>query len=126
MYHPFFASTSQTKQRWGKVGRPKLGVVSREITLLPRHWAWLETQPSGISAALRRLVEGAMKQTPEEDQKRRRIAVAGKAMWNLAGDLPDFEEASRVLYRGEKTRLESLMETWPEDVRGYLIRLLNT
>ncbi|MFY0534142.1 DUF2239 family protein [Nannocystis pusilla] len=28
-------------------GRPKLGVVSREVSLLPRHWEWLERQPSG-------------------------------------------------------------------------------
>ncbi len=42
-------------------GRPKLGVTSREVTLLPRLWGWLETQPSGTSAALRRLVEQAMK-----------------------------------------------------------------
>src|SRR5688572_3936733 len=45
-------------------GRPKLGVVSREVTLLPRHWEWLEQQPNGISAALRRLVDEARKQAP--------------------------------------------------------------
>src|SRR5262249_47731929 len=42
-------------------GRPRLGVVSREVSLLPRHWEWLEQQPSGISAALRRLVDEARK-----------------------------------------------------------------
>ncbi|PXA93854.1 DUF2239 domain-containing protein, partial [Caulobacter sp. D4A] len=26
-------------------GRPKLGVVAREVTLLPRHWDWLAAQP---------------------------------------------------------------------------------
>jgi len=38
-------------------GRPKLGVVAREVTLLPRHWEWLNSQPGGASVALRRLVE---------------------------------------------------------------------
>ena len=40
-------------------GRPKLGVVAREITLLPRHWEWLATQPGGASVALRKLVDAA-------------------------------------------------------------------
>jgi hypothetical protein len=40
-------------------GRPKLGVVAREITLLPRHWDWLGAQPGGASVALRKLVENA-------------------------------------------------------------------
>src|SRR5689334_16874689 len=38
-------------------GRPKLGVVAREVTLLPRHWEWLASQPGGASVALRKLVE---------------------------------------------------------------------
>src|ERR1700679_3549712 len=42
-----------------KPGRPKLGVTAREVTLLPRHWDWLATQPGGASIALRRLVEDA-------------------------------------------------------------------
>jgi hypothetical protein len=40
-------------------GRPKLGVVAREVTLLPRHWDWLNGQPGGASVALRKLVEEA-------------------------------------------------------------------
>ena len=40
-------------------GRPKLGVIAREITLLPRHWEWLASQPGGASVALRKLVEAA-------------------------------------------------------------------
>src|SRR5512144_1008569 len=30
-------------------GRPKLGVVAREVTLLPRHWEWLNAQPGGAA-----------------------------------------------------------------------------
>lgn len=37
-------------------GRPKLGVVAREVTF-PRHWDWPESQPNGVSAALRRLMD---------------------------------------------------------------------
>ena len=40
-------------------GRPKLGVIAREITLLPRHWEWLNNQPGGASVALRKLVDEA-------------------------------------------------------------------
>ena len=40
-------------------GRPKLGVVAREVTLLPRHWEWLAAQPGGASVALRKLVDEA-------------------------------------------------------------------
>ena len=40
-------------------GRPKLGVVAREITLLPRHWEWLARQSGGASVAIRKLVDEA-------------------------------------------------------------------
>ncbi len=40
-------------------GRPRLGVVAREVTLLPRHWDWLAQQPGGASVTLRKLVEEA-------------------------------------------------------------------
>ena len=40
-------------------GRPKLGVVAREVTLLPRHWQWLAQQSGGASVALRKLVDEA-------------------------------------------------------------------
>src|ERR1700744_2270550 len=34
-------------------GRPKLGVVAREVTLLPRHWEWLNEQPGRGAGGLR-------------------------------------------------------------------------
>ena len=40
-------------------GRPRIGVVSREVTLLPRHWEWLADQSGGASVTLRKLVEDA-------------------------------------------------------------------
>jgi hypothetical protein len=105
-------------------GRPKLGVVSREVTLLPRHWEWLESQPNGISAALRRLVEEAIKRAPDEQRARQRRDAAGKFMWGMAGDFPNFEEASRALYAGDTAGLTQLVRKWPRDVRLYLERLL--
>ena len=49
---PNVSSDTDQRSRRGP-GRPKLGVVSREITLLPRHWDWLNSQPGGASVALR-------------------------------------------------------------------------
>ncbi|WP_437550272.1 DUF2239 family protein [Sorangium sp. So ce327] len=105
-------------------GRPKLGVVSREVSLLPRHWEWLERQPQGISAALRRLVEEASKRAPDEDRAREARAAASRFMWVMAGDLPLFEEASRALFASDKRRFTELTRSWPADVREHLNELL--
>lgn len=104
-------------------GRPKLGVVSREVSLLPRHWEWLEQQPNGISAAIRRLVDDARKREPGKERARRARDAAGKFMWVMAGNLPAFEEASRALYAGDTERLLGLIRKWPRDVRKHLERL---
>ncbi len=104
-------------------GRPKLGVVAREVTLLPRHWEWLEQQPSGISAALRRLVEEAMKRNPAEAEARRAREAASRFMWSMAGNFPGFEEASRALFAADRTRFEALTADWASDVRDHLARL---
>jgi uncharacterized protein len=103
-------------------GRPKLGVVSKEISLLPRHWEWLERQPGGASGALRRLVEAASKSGREAERARRARDAAGKFMWAMAGNLPGFEEASRALYAGNHTRLCEEMRDWPADIRAYVER----
>jgi uncharacterized protein len=104
-------------------GRPKLGVVSREVSLLPRHWEWLEQQPNGISAALRRLVDEARKREPDQARARRARKAAGRFMWAMAGDLRGFEEASRALYAGDHARLRKLIRAWPGDVRAHLLAL---
>ena len=104
-------------------GRPKLGVTAREVTLLPRHWAWLERQPSGASAALRRLVEGAMRADAGPARARQLREAAGRFMSAIAGNLPGYEEASRALYSGDLARLEAEMAAWPPDVKGHVSRL---
>lgn len=101
-------------------GRPKLGVVAREVTLLPRHWEWLAEQPSGASAAIRRLVDQARK---SEDGSRRAATVTGRVMTSLAGDLPNYEEAYRALDASDRARFEQLTALWPTDVRSHLLDL---
>ncbi|HEY3352187.1 MAG TPA: DUF2239 family protein [Polyangia bacterium] len=104
-------------------GRPKLGVVCREVSLLPRHWEWLAQQPNGISAALRRLVDDARKREPDRERARRARDAASRFMTVMAGDRPGFEEASRALYAGERERFAALTSDWPEDIRRHLARL---
>jgi hypothetical protein len=105
-------------------GRPKLGVVSREVSLLPRHWQWLEQQPQGSSAALRRLVDEARKREPGKERARRARDAASKFMWVMAGNLPNFEEASRALFASDRPRLDDLVREWPADIRSHVLRLV--
>jgi hypothetical protein len=102
-------------------GRPRLGVISREVSLLPRHWDWLETQPTGASAALRRLVDDARRHDPGDAQNSLAIQATGRVMTALAGNLPGFEEAYRMLYARDRTRLAECVKGWPEDVQGYVM-----
>jgi uncharacterized protein len=111
----------ETKSR-GR-GRPKLGVVAREVTLLPRHWEWLGDQPGGASQALRRLVEQARKAGDGADRERSRQGTAYRFMQAMAGDFPGFEEASRALFAGDAARFERSIAGWPEDVRDFTLRL---
>lgn len=105
-------------------GRPKLGVVPREVTLLPRHWEWLAAQPGGASVTLRRLVEAARREGADEDRARTARDAAYRFMATMAGDLPGFEEASRALFAGDRIELARRMETWAPDVRDETLRLL--
>lgn len=104
-------------------GRPKLGVIPREVTLLPRHWEWLASQPGGASVALRKLVEHASRDARGADLKREARDSAYRFMHELAGDLPGFEEASRALFAGDEARLAELVAPWPMDVREHLLEL---
>jgi hypothetical protein len=105
-------------------GRPKLGVVAREVSLLPRHWEWLEQQPSGASAAIRRLVDEARKRDPTEQQARSAIVAAGRFLSAIAGNLPGYEEASRALYARKRKQFDDLIREWPGDIRLHAQRLV--
>lgn len=104
-------------------GRPRLGVVAREVTLLPRHWDWLASQPGGASVVLRRLVEEARRREDGKLQARARQAAAYRFLSAMAGDLPGFEEAARALFAGDADGFAQRMAAWPADVRGYALRL---
>lgn len=101
-------------------GRPRLGVVAREVTLLPRHWDWLTGQPGGASAALRRLVDHARRANQNTDDLRRLKDRTYRAMTALAGDLPGYEEVLRAMFADDIPRAQRLMQSWPEDVRVVL------
>jgi hypothetical protein len=127
----FRGSTDDVRRRFARLeplaargpGRPKLGVVAREVTLLPRHWDWLASQPGGASVALRKLVEEARRAHAGRDRARRAQEAAYCFMSAMAGDRPGFEEVSRALFAGERERFAALIEGWPADIRGHLDRL---
>ncbi|KAA0078650.1 DUF2239 family protein [Tardiphaga sp. P9-11] len=104
-------------------GRPKLGVVAREVTLLPRHWDWLGARPGGASVALRKLVEDARRANGDRDRQRAARDAAYHFMSTMAGNLPNFEEASRALFADDRRRFAGLIATWPEDIRDHIIKL---
>jgi hypothetical protein len=105
-------------------GRPKLGVVAREVTLLPRHWEWLAAQPGGASVTLRKLVEAARRSgSPDTARLRTLQERAYRFMSAMGGNLPQFEEASRALFANDMPRLKLLVGAWPQDVREHLLRL---
>lgn len=105
-------------------GRPKLGVVAREVTLLPRHWGWLASQPGGASVALRKLVEVARRSSEVKDRVRHASAVGYRFMSTMAGHEPHFEEASRALFAGDQAGFEALIAAWPADVQAHLKKIL--
>jgi hypothetical protein len=108
-----------------KRGRPKLGVVAREVTLLPRHWEWLAGQPGGASVALRRLVEAARKAEGDAGAARARVEAAYRFMSAMAGDRPRFEDAARALFANDKDGLGRCMAAWPADIRDQVLGFLD-
>lgn len=104
-------------------GRPKLGVVAREVTLLPRHWDWLAIQPGGASVALRKLVDEARRTHAGMDGRRAAQERAYHFMSAMAGNMAGFEEAARALFAADERRVRNLVATWPRDVREHAVAL---
>ena len=104
-------------------GRPRLGVVAKEVTLLPRHWDWLNVQPGGASVALRRLVDEARRTSGDRDRVRAAQEAAYRFMSAICGNLPGFEEVTRALFAYDRRGFTQLIAAWPEDVRDYAVRL---
>lgn len=108
-----------------RAGRPKLGVVSREVSLLPRHWEWLAAQSGGASAALRRLVDGARRDPADDTAVRAARDAAWRFLAAIAPDVPRAEEVSRALYAGRyDDARRGAGDDWPPDVRAHFVRLV--
>ncbi len=107
-------------------GRPRLGVVPKEVTLLPRHWEWLSAQPGGASVALRKLVDQARRSSGDRDRIRAAQEAAYRFMSAVAGNLPAFEEATRALFAYDQRRFGEFIAGWPADVRDYATKLAFT
>lgn len=105
-------------------GRPKLGVIGREITLLPRHWDWLATQPGGASVVLRRLIDDARRaEAAAPPSPRQRQEATYRFLQAIAGDLPGYEDALRALFAGDSAGFSARIADWPHDLRQYAERL---
>ena len=120
--HPMVAQDRHKPDKRPGPGRPKLGVVSREVSLLPRHWSWLAEQRGGASASLRRLVDTARQANTGQEQARRAIDAAHRFMWDIAGNEPGFEEASRSLFAQDLDGFAHLISEWPTGIREQLER----
>jgi hypothetical protein len=104
-------------------GRPKLGVVAKEITLLPRHWDWLAQQPGGASVTIRKLIEAASKDPGSKEKQLAKATTAYHFMHAVAGNLPGFEEASRLLFARNIEGLSAAVANWPGDIGDQVLTL---
>jgi hypothetical protein len=104
-------------------GRPRLGVVAHEVTLLPRHWEWLNEQSGGASVTLRKLVDSARHANEGKDRARRSREAAYRFISAMAGNLPDFEEAARALFAGDAARFDERIKSWPAGIRDLARKL---
>ncbi|WP_341248322.1 DUF2239 family protein [Cupriavidus pauculus] len=120
---PAAATPAAADDAQGKRGRPKLGVVAREVTLLPRHWDWLGDQPGGASVTLRKLVDAARKGHGFDLAAGRAKAAADRFMSTMLGNQPGYEEASRALYNGNRDQFLALSAAWPADLRDHARQL---
>ena len=106
-------------------GRPRLGIVSREVTLLPRHWDWLEQQPGKASGTLRRLVEDAMKHPSDDFIIRQKQEALGRIISSVGGNLIGFEDFLRILHRKEWNKVEEVIKEWPLGIKKIITTILN-
>jgi uncharacterized protein len=104
-------------------GRPKLGVVAREVTLLPRHWEWLAQQRGGASVALRKLVDEARRANKEKDRIRHAQEAAYRFIAAMGENKPHYEEVARALFAGDAEHFDASTASWPADVRDHARRL---
>lgn len=106
-----------------RVGRPKLGVVSGEVTLLPRQWEWLKNQPGGASVTLRKLVDEARRAGEQQSNIRVAQEATYSFMTAMAGNFHQYEEALRALYAGDLDHFYRFIDDWAPDIRNYVKKL---
>ena len=117
------ASLLEPEEKKCGPGRPKLGVISKEVTLLPQHWEWLALQPGGASVTLRKLIEEAKKKSFSKDQIRQAQDAVYKFMHAVAGDFPNYEDALRALYAADSRQFRKMISDWPKDVQEHLLKI---
>ncbi|WMP16895.1 DUF2239 family protein [Thiothrix lacustris] len=117
------AATEDVTPEPRSVGRPKLGVVPKEVTLLPRHWEWLANQPGSTSVVLRKLVEQAMRANGDTDRVRQSREATYRFIQALAGNEAGYEEASRALFAGDIAAFREHTSTWGQDIREHALGL---
>ncbi|MES2802482.1 MAG: DUF2239 family protein [Bdellovibrionota bacterium] len=104
-------------------GRPKIGVKPREVSLLPLHWEWLSTQSGGASATIRRLVDEKMKAPTPKDKIKQTQESVYTFLNSIAGDLTNFEDAIRFLYRQDEAKFKDAIADWPKDLKKHTLTL---
>ena len=118
-------SADENKAIDKKLGRPKLGVVPKEVTLLPRHWLWLGAQSGGASATIRRLVEQASKANSGENKRKKCQESAYRFLSAVAGNYPNYEEVLRAIFRDDEKMISNLTSEWPKDIVTYAQKLFS-
>ena len=116
------AATAAPSQPARGRGRPQLGVVAREVTLLPRHWEWLAAQPGGASVTLRRLVEAARREVGDNPARLAQERTY-RFLNAIGGNLPGYESALRALFAHDARRFAETLADWPTDVRSHALAL---
>lgn len=72
---------------------------------------------------MRRLIDQARKTTDVADNKRQRHDRAYHFMYEIAGDLPDYEASLRALFSDDEAAFMACIGNWPQDIRQYALRL---
>jgi hypothetical protein len=106
-----------------RVGRPKLGVVSGEVTLLPKDWEWLKSQSGGASVTLRKLVGDARRAGGKQSKIRESQEATYYFMTAMAGNFHQYEEALRALYADDSDRFYHFIDNWAPDIRNHIKKL---
>ena len=116
-----YSSPSAAADLYPTLDDPSSTLISREVTLLPRHWEWLANQSGGTSATLRKLIEDAKKKSSAHTSVKQVQERVYRFMSVIGGDMKGYEEALRALYRADREKFLWHIQDWPADVRTYVV-----